>query len=263
MESITQSATIRVPLKVYLTSDHVSAATGKTVAVVISKNGGAFGNPSAGATNATEISNGWYYVDLSTTDTGTLGPLLVRGTSASCDDSETTYQVVAATTAAPSAAAVATAVWQDLLASSDFSTASSIGKLLHDDIDAAVSSRVATSALPTNFSSLSIDSNGRVEARVDVQKNTALSNFTFYLTNNSTHTALTGKVNADFTLKKERIDSAAAASLSGTITEVDSTNLPGLYQISLTAGELNGKVITLYFQTVDSDPTVITLVTSD
>jgi hypothetical protein len=42
---------------------------------------------------------------------------------------------------APTAAAVATAVWQDLLAGSDFTTSSSIGKLLKDDIDAAVSSR--------------------------------------------------------------------------------------------------------------------------
>lgn len=42
---------------------------------------------------------------------------------------------------APTAAAVATAVWTDLLAGSDFSTVSSVGKLLKDDIDAAISSR--------------------------------------------------------------------------------------------------------------------------
>ena len=64
-------------MKVFLTSDHISPATGKTVAVVISKNGAGFANPSAGATNATEIGNGWYYVDLSTTDTATLGPVIV------------------------------------------------------------------------------------------------------------------------------------------------------------------------------------------
>jgi hypothetical protein len=44
-------------------------------------------------------------------------------------------------TVPPTSAANATAVWTDLLAGSDFSTASSIGKLLKDDIDAAVSSR--------------------------------------------------------------------------------------------------------------------------
>lgn len=41
----------------------------------------------------------------------------------------------------PTAGAIATAVWQDLLAGSDFSISLSIGKLLKDDIDATISSR--------------------------------------------------------------------------------------------------------------------------
>ncbi len=52
---------------------------------------------------------------------------------------------------APTSAQVATAVWTDLLAGSDFSTASSIGKLLKDDVDAAISSRMATFTQPTGF----------------------------------------------------------------------------------------------------------------
>lgn len=90
---IAQSVTKRVELKAFLSSDHISPATGKTIAVVISKNGAAFGNPSAGATNATEIGNGWYYVDLSTTDTGTLGPLIVRGTEGTIDATEKSFSV--------------------------------------------------------------------------------------------------------------------------------------------------------------------------
>jgi hypothetical protein len=93
-ERIPQSKTLRVPLKVFLSSDHVSVATGKTVAITVSKNGAAFGNPSAGATNATELSAGWYYVDLSTADTGTQGPLIIRGTNAASDDAEAVYDVV-------------------------------------------------------------------------------------------------------------------------------------------------------------------------
>jgi hypothetical protein len=92
-----QSTARRVLLKVYLSSDHISVATGKTIAVVISKNGGSFANPAAGATNAAEIANGWYYVDLGTSDTGTLGPLIVRGTATSCDDAEIVFEVVKAT----------------------------------------------------------------------------------------------------------------------------------------------------------------------
>jgi hypothetical protein len=103
-----QSTTVTVALKVYL-NDHVTPATGKTVAITISVNKGAFANPSAGATNATEIGNGWYYWTSSTTDTGTLGPLIVLGTSAGCDNADQAYHITKATnrgmTGIPDAAA--------------------------------------------------------------------------------------------------------------------------------------------------------------
>lgn len=96
MRRIAQASSYVVMLKVFLSSDHVTAATGKTVAIVISKNGGAFGNPNAGATNATEVSVGWYKVTLDATDTGTLGDLVVRGTATDCDASEQVCQVLGA-----------------------------------------------------------------------------------------------------------------------------------------------------------------------
>ncbi len=108
MLPIPQSTTRRVMLKVFLTGT-TTAATGKTVSVKLSKAGSAFADPSAGATNATELASGWYYVDLSTTDTATLGDLIVRGTASGCDDSERLFGVVKATTggltALPDAAA--------------------------------------------------------------------------------------------------------------------------------------------------------------
>jgi hypothetical protein len=79
------------------TAGTATAATGKTIAVTISKDGGAFANPSAGATNATELASGWYYVDLSTTDTNTLADLIVRGTEGTIDPTERLFAVVAAT----------------------------------------------------------------------------------------------------------------------------------------------------------------------
>lgn len=97
-ERIPQSATIRIPLQAYLTSDHVSPATGKTIAITISKNGAAYGNPSAGATNATAIGNGSYYVDLSTSDTDTQGPLFILGTSSGVDAIVAIYNVVSSVT---------------------------------------------------------------------------------------------------------------------------------------------------------------------
>ncbi len=94
-ERIPQSTAIRVPLQAYLSSDHVTPATGKTIAITLSKNGAAYGNPSGGATNATSIGSGSYYVDLSTTDAGTLGPLLVKGTEGTIDNIIAIYDVVA------------------------------------------------------------------------------------------------------------------------------------------------------------------------
>ena len=91
-ERIPQSIARSVTFLAYL-SDGVSPATGKTIAITISKNLASFGNLSGGATNATEIGNGWYYVALSTTDTGTLGPLIVHGTCVGCDNVDLRYFV--------------------------------------------------------------------------------------------------------------------------------------------------------------------------
>lgn len=93
-ERISQGSTLRVPLQAYLASDHISPATGKTIAIQISKNGAAYGNPNAGATNATGIGNGSYYVDLDATDLGTIGPLFVRGTEGTIDPVVAIYNVI-------------------------------------------------------------------------------------------------------------------------------------------------------------------------
>jgi hypothetical protein len=98
MITIPQSTAFLVVFKAYLASDHVTEATGKTIAITISKNGGAFGNPAAGALNATEISSGWYKASLGTGDTDTLGPLAIRGAVALIDDVGICHQVVSATT---------------------------------------------------------------------------------------------------------------------------------------------------------------------
>lgn len=110
-ERIPKSTTIRVPLEAFLSSDHITPATGKTIAITISKNGAAFGNPSAGATNATEIANGSYYVDLSTTDTGTDGPLIVKGTEGTIDQIKAHYYVAVFATTTEIADAILTRDW--------------------------------------------------------------------------------------------------------------------------------------------------------
>ena len=82
----------RIPLGLFL-SGTGTEATGKTVAITISKNGGAYANPAAGATNATEIGNGDYYWTPTGADTTTDGPLIVRGTASGCDNTKSYHLV--------------------------------------------------------------------------------------------------------------------------------------------------------------------------
>jgi hypothetical protein len=98
-ERIPQSVAKRVPFKAFLAADHVTpAGAGLTIPVQVSKNGGEFADLATPA-NATSIGSGWYYVDLAVADTGTLGPLIVRGTEVTIDPAEIVYQVVPATNA--------------------------------------------------------------------------------------------------------------------------------------------------------------------
>lgn len=68
-----------------LATDHVSPATGLTVAVTLSKAGAAFG---AAAGAVAEIANGFYSVSLTTADTGTLGDLGFHCTGAGADPTD-------------------------------------------------------------------------------------------------------------------------------------------------------------------------------
>jgi hypothetical protein len=93
-ERIPQSVAYLAVFRAFLASDGKTPATGKTIAITISKNGGAFGNPAAGATNATEISSGFYKFTLGTTDTGTAGPLAWRGAEGTINDAGDVLTVV-------------------------------------------------------------------------------------------------------------------------------------------------------------------------
>lgn len=192
-ERIPQSTAKTVYFKAYLASDHVTEATGKTIAITISKNKGAFGNPSAGATNATEISSGWYYVDLSTTDAGTLGPVAVRGAAATIDDVGVLLEVVSATTGgatnldaavtsrlasasytAPTnltAAQIATGIWQDATAG-DFTSANSVGKSIMNGValGTGLTVNALASAERTAIADAMLDEANGVETGVTVRQ---------------------------------------------------------------------------------------------
>lgn len=73
-------------------ADHITALTGASPAVNISKAGAAFG---AAAGTVTEVANGWYKVALTTADTGTLGDLAYHITATSGDATDFVDQVTA------------------------------------------------------------------------------------------------------------------------------------------------------------------------
>lgn len=74
---------VRLTFPVFTTAG--ALVTSGTMAVTISKDGGTFGNPNAGATNATQIAttSGVWYVDLNSTDTNcdTLAVKISDGTN--------------------------------------------------------------------------------------------------------------------------------------------------------------------------------------
>ena len=73
-------------------SDHITAVTGLSPTVTLSKAGGSFASPSGAIT---EIGNGWYKVAGNATDTNTLGSLILHATGTGADPTDREYAVVA------------------------------------------------------------------------------------------------------------------------------------------------------------------------
>jgi hypothetical protein len=138
-------------------ADHVTGLTGATVTVTLSKNGGAFASP-AGA--VTEIGSGWYSLAANATDRDTLGELDLHATATGGDPTDEKYLIVsfdpfdatalglsrideaisaAKTLTASERTSLAGVIWAAL--TNGITTAGSIGKLIVDYLDAAISSR--------------------------------------------------------------------------------------------------------------------------
>ncbi len=93
MNLIKQSQTAQVLMFLMLdSSDHVSAKTGLSPTVTLSKNGASFASPSGAVT---EVGSGWYKVAGNATDTNTLGPLVLHATGSGADPCDVVFEVVA------------------------------------------------------------------------------------------------------------------------------------------------------------------------
>jgi hypothetical protein len=85
------SAAQPLPFLMVDSSDHITGKLGLSPTVVISKNGATFSSPSGAVT---EIGNGWYKVAGHSTDTNTLGPLILHASAVGADPFDTMYDVV-------------------------------------------------------------------------------------------------------------------------------------------------------------------------
>ena len=90
-ERIAQSVAQTAVVKVFSSADHLTPLTGATLTVQISKGGASFASPHSGA--VMEIGSGWYSIALDTTDTSTLGPLIVKATATGADPAEVVFDV--------------------------------------------------------------------------------------------------------------------------------------------------------------------------
>lgn len=150
-------------------TDGVTPLTGETLTVkVMAQNDAAASTPTTVAGTATHIADGWYSVPLTATETNvTTGRFLVYATGANSLPthgrftlvSQSVYDQKTASTAVTDAT-IATAVWTQALPGS-FGTGTA-GNIIGNRMDAAVSTRMATFTLPTNFSSLSINASGQM-----------------------------------------------------------------------------------------------------
>lgn len=90
-QQLKQSTAYNIPFFMIDATDSITGKTGLSTTVTLSKNGAAFG--SAGG-SVTEIGSGWYYLAANTTDTGTLGSLLLHATATGADPWDEAHQVL-------------------------------------------------------------------------------------------------------------------------------------------------------------------------
>ena len=98
-QEVIQQSTAARPLMFLMidSSDHVSAKTGLSPTVVLSKNGATFA-AAAGTVSevpgGTTLSYGWYKVAGNATDTATAGPLILHASAAGADPTDVKFRIV-------------------------------------------------------------------------------------------------------------------------------------------------------------------------
>lgn len=141
------------------------------------------------------------------------------------------------------------AIWDAFVI--DLVTVGSIGKLLADDIDAAISSRSSHSAADVwaaGTRTLTSFDNSKIE------KNTALNNFMFFMRQSVDHVSPATGLTVTAT---RSLDGAAFSACSNAAVELGS----GWYKINLAPSDMNGDVIALKFTATGADQRNLTVIT--
>lgn len=121
------------------------------------------------------------------------------------------------------------------------------------DVNVKKFNNVTAPSLPTNFTSMGIDSNGRVQIQSAPNKNVALSNFEFVMVDS------TGLPKTGLTITATRsIDGGGFGACTNAATEIGN----GVYSINLSAADLNGNVISLRFTASGANDSLVTLTTN-
>lgn len=225
-------------------TDGVTAETALSIAqadIQISKAGGAFAQTSAAPTT-THDADGWYQCPLTATDTGTVGTLTVQIVMAGALPVWKDFMVLPAN------------VYDSLVGGTDLldvNTAQWLGTACATPDTAGHPKTTIKSGTGTGEISLS---SGRVLLQGGLRKNTALAKFTFLMTDSTNHNPATGLT----VTGAVRQDAGASAAITDPITELAN----GLYEVDLSAGEMNGNVVALRFTATGADDLNITLVTT-
>lgn len=215
---------------VTLVTTLVSALDHASTGILLSKNGGTLTIRHATVTATTYDAHGIYKVTLDTTDTATLGHLLVMWTAPATNMAVWRLFVV-----------VPANVYDSLIAGSD---------LQQVDVTQLLNTAWLTPGV-AGTPDVNVVSNTNPAG---VKKNTALTAFTFFMADAADH--VSGKTGLTVTAQRS-IDGAAFGACANAVSEISA----GLYKITLAAADLNGDVIALKFTGTGADQTTVIIVT--
>lgn len=232
-------------------ADNASGKTGLTLTITASKNGGAFAGISP---NVTDLGNGFYKLELTTTHTNTQGDLWLYITGTGAIPLPEYSQVLA----------YQPGINDDDILSAVNTINSATGNLPSDPADASViaarfdtldTNIAAINSKTTNLPSDPADASdvaAAVLAAKSIAKNVAFTNFKFAMYDEDGEPATSLTVTAEISK-----DGGAFAATADAVEEISN----GFYKVDLSQTEMNAKVIALRATATGAKETQLSIIT--